>query len=162
MKRFLILAALLFSIPSGAQETWSITFRPTLDFPNRTVLNAPLRIGNGAHITAEYALEKQLKLYAGLSWNRLDSDQDFNEVDIEFIQRGILLGGMYFLNIAPLQKNPLYLRAGLTFMDIQSRSVDTAFDINTQWALGAQLGVGMKITSFKHWYFLPELQYGYT
>jgi opacity protein-like surface antigen len=158
MKRFLQLTILFLSIPVMAQEKWSASFRPTLHFPTKSVLDEPLRIGNGIDITATYFLGKQTKLYTGFVLNNYDTDQDYDEVNIAFTQRGILFGGMYFFNLVSNQKYPLYARAGLTFTDVKSRSVGTTFDIDTKWAFGTQLGIGIKIASLKNWYILPEIR----
>tara|TARA_R110001632_G_scaffold78767_7_gene176527 strand:- start:1892 stop:2431 length:540 start_codon:yes stop_codon:yes gene_type:complete len=145
-----------------AQETWSASFRPSLHFPTRKVFNHPLRIGNGVEVTVDYSVGKQTKTYAGLIWNRFDVDQGFNEADIEYIQRGFVFGAMYFFKVLPNQKNPLYIKAGLSFMDVKARSDDATLNINTRWALGTQLGLGMKIASLERLYILPELRYGST
>lgn len=162
MKRLLTLIICIITTSVIAQETWSASFRPSLHLPTREVLNDPLRIGNGVEITASYSVSSQTKIFGGLIWNRYDADRGYNEADIEYIQRGIVLGGMYFFNILPNQKNPLYIKAGLSFMDIKARSLDAALDINTRWAVGTQLGVGIKIASLEKLFILPELSYGTT
>lgn len=162
MKRLLILITCLMTTSLIAQEKWSASFRPSLHFPTRKVLNHPLRIGNGVEVTVGYTVGTQTKIYGGLIWNRYDADRGYNEADIEYIQRGIVLGGMYFFKVLPNQKNPLYIKAGLSFMDVNAQSEDATFDFNTRWALGTQLGVGMKIASLEKLYILPELRFGTT
>lgn len=162
MKRFLCIMTLMVTTVLVAQETWSATFRPTLHFPIKNVLGQSLRIGNGVDVTAGYNVGKQAKIYGGLIWNRFDTDEDFNDENIEFIQRGVVFGGMYFFHLVEDQNNSFYIRAGVTFMDTRSKSLNDNLAINTEWAIGTQLGVGIKITTFENWFLLPELRYGNT
>ena len=161
MKQLLGIVILCITTGVIAQETWSFTFRPTLHFPTHKVLGETLRIGNGVEVTVAHTLGNQSKFYGGMVWNRFDTDEDYRETDIEFIQRGVVLGGMYFFDVWQKQKNPFYVRGALTFMDAKSHSIDSSFDIEADWSIGTQLGMGMKIASFKNWYILPELRYSY-
>ncbi len=44
-------------------------------------------------------------------------------------------------------------------MDVRSRSSAGSFHINSDWNIGTQVGIGLKISIFKNWFFLPELRY---
>ncbi|MFT5752222.1 MAG: hypothetical protein ACI828_000329 [Flavobacteriales bacterium] len=160
MKSLLLLALLMIFSTAIAQETWSVSFSPSLHFPTRKVFKNPLRIGNGVDVTVAYSLGNQSKIFAGFIWNRFDRDQGFEEENIEFVQRGVVFGGMYFFKVVPNQKSPFYVRGALTFMDVKARSANDTFNVETQWGIGTLFGLGVKIETFKNWYVMPELRYG--
>lgn len=159
---FLKLFIICFSAVGIAQERWAVEVRPTLHFPTRKVLGEPLRIGNGIDVIGVYRLGERTDIHAGLIWNRYDTDEGFNEEDIEFIQKGIQLGGMVFFNIFKDQKNPFYARAGVTVMDVKVTSALSDFNFKTPIAVGTHLGFGMKIVSLGKWHVLPEIRFSTT
>jgi hypothetical protein len=160
MKSLLLLVTLLIFSSSLAQETWGVSFSPSLHFPTRKVFENPLRIGNGVDVTVVYSVGNQAKIFTGLIWNRFDRDQGFEEENIEFVQRGVVFGGMYFFKVLPDQKNLFFVRGGLTFMDVKTKSSDATFNVETEWAIGTLFGMGIKIETFKNWYVMPEVRYG--
>lgn len=112
MKQLLVIAILCIPTIIIAQETWSVTFSPTLHFPIRKVLGEPLRIGNGVNVTVEHTLGNHIKIYGGTIWNRFDTDQNYDEENIEFIQRGVVLGGMYFFYCLARAKESFLSKSG--------------------------------------------------
>jgi outer membrane protein W len=159
MKKIILL--LMFAIGSTcfSQQTWSVTFRPSLHIPTAEVVNGPLRIGNGLDLTAGYRLTVPFKLYAGLTYNLFDNEEDPEEQIIELTQLGILIGGKYFFKISHDQINPFYLRAGLMFTSIASKSNDALFNFDTDASVGTQLGIGWEVELTENWFFLPELRF---
>lgn len=162
MRKVLQLSVICMSTVLFAQEKWAVAVRPTLHFPTRKVLDEPLRIGNGIDVTGVYSLGERTDIYGGLIWNRYDTDEAFNEEDIEFIQKGVQLGGMVFFNIFKDQKNPFYVRAGVTVMDVKVTSALSDFNFKTPIAVGTHLGFGMKIVSLGKWHVLPEIRFSNT
>ena len=159
MKNIIQLILLLITVSSYAQ-VWSVELRPTLHIPTREVLNQPLRIGNGLEVTGVLSIGKRTDVYGGLIWNRFDTDEGFEESDIEFIQKGFLFGGMVSFSIIETQRNPFYVRAGFTLMTVDTERTEGNFIIKTDPAIGTHLGLGMKIISLGKWHVLPELRYG--
>ncbi|AEE20318.1 hypothetical protein JM84_2343 [Dokdonia sp. Hel_I_63] len=159
MKHLFQLLLLGLTMSSYAQ-VWSVELRPTLHIPTREVANQKLRIGNGLELTGVLSIGKRTDLYGGLIWNRFDTDEGFEESDIEFIQKGFLFGGMVSFSILESQKNPFYVRAGLTLMTVDTERTEGNFIIKTDPAIGTHLGLGMKIISLGNWHVLPEVRYG--
>lgn len=159
MRNYILLFLLVMGFFTVAQEKWSATFRPTLHIATRNVFHEPLRLGNGADITVSYALKTQFTFYAGITYNIFDTDDNYDEENIELKQYGATLGGLYFFNLSHDQRSEFYIRAGIMVTDIESRSVNDAFDINTDWAIGTQLGIGWKLEPSQNWFILPEMRY---
>ncbi|WP_298327492.1 hypothetical protein [uncultured Dokdonia sp.] len=158
MKHLFQLLLLGLTMSSYAQ-VWSVELRPTLHIPTREVANQKLRIGNGLELTGVLSIGKHTDVYGGLIWNRFDTDEGFEESDIEFIQKGFLFGGMVSFSILESQKNPFYVRAGLTLMTVDTERTEGNFIIKTDPAIGTHLGLGMKIISLGNWHMLPEVRY---
>lgn len=162
MKKLLTAALLLLSSVVMAQENWSITFRPTLHIATNNVYHQSWRLGNGVSFTGEYKISRTVMLYAGVTWNRFDTDENFDEENIALTQRGLLTGGMYFFKLMPQQNSSFYARAGISYTYLKSESRDNAFNVSTPWALGTQVGLGWKLEPSKNWFVMPELQYAHT
>ncbi|RMB64131.1 hypothetical protein EAX61_01775 [Dokdonia sinensis] len=159
MKKVFQFLIIFISAIGLGQEHWAIELRPTLHFPTRKVIDEPLRIGNGIDLIGVYRLGERTDIYTGLIWNRFDTDEGYREDNIEFTQKGIQLGGLVYFNIFQKQKNPFYIRAGMTFMDVKVVSTLTAFNFKTDIAVGTHLGFGMKIVSLGKWHVLPEIRF---
>ena len=160
MKNALLIVSLIVTICANSQDSWAVSLRPTLHFPTRKLLNKPVRIGNGIELTGAYTLSTRTEMYAGIMWNRFDTDEEYMEENTEFIQRGVLLGALFFFTFFEHQENPFYARAGLTVMDAETSSTISAQKIRTAVAVGNQVGLGMKIKSIGKWYLVPEICFG--
>lgn len=158
-KNIFFLSFFLGALLSTAQENWSVSFRPSLHIATRNIYSQPLRLGNGAAVTAAYALNKNVGLYSGFTWNRFDTNENYDEDNIDFTQRGLIAGGLYYFKITPQQYSSFYIRGGTMYANIKSQSANTIFEHTTKWALGTQLGLGWKLEPSKNWFFLPEIQY---
>lgn len=159
MRYFVVAIFLSWVTMMTAQEGWSVTIRPSIHIPTKEVLGDPLRLGNGLDVTALRMLNQKVGIYGGLIWNRFDRDEDFLEDDIEYIQRGFTLGGLYSFKVLKKIENPFYLRAGLQIMDARTNSPNPSLNINAEWSVGAQLGLGMKIKSLGRLHIVPEVRY---
>lgn len=159
MKNGVLLLLLMVGFFTVAQENWSFTFRPSLHFPTREVFNEPLRLGNGFDITADYTLNKHSHVYAGWTYNVFDTDEDFEEENINLKHSGLMAGALYYFNVYKNQKSPFYIRAGITYTSIDADSENRDFIIETDWSIGTQLGIGWKLQPTQNWFFLPELRY---
>lgn len=157
MKMYLYLFLIMLSGQTLGQETWNITLRPALNFPTERVVNEPLRIGNGIDFTVDYTIGKNYKLFAGVLWNRFDTDQDFFEENITFTQRGVFLGGLFFFKPFSNPINQFYFRAGLTSLDAKIESNTTNFIASG--SIGYVLGFGVNVLTIENWSLLPELRY---
>lgn len=154
---FLMLCNLI-ALQSYGQQ-YNVELRPTLHFPTRTVLDQNLRIGNGIELTGVYNVSNRTSVYAGLLWNRFDTDESRNEEDIEYTQKGIVLGTLFNFKIIEKQKHLYYIRTGFTYSNVASSSVIETANFESKNAIGTQLGLGMSIKSLGHWSILPELRY---
>lgn len=157
MKKILLLLMFVIGSTCFSQETWSVTFRPSLHIPTAEVFNRPLRIGNGLDLTAGYCWADPFQLYVGFTYNLFDNEENTEESTMEFKQLGVLIGGTYFFKILSHQNNPFYVRAGLLFSSITSKSKDALFNFNTDASVGNQLGIGWELELTKNWFFLSEL-----
>lgn len=147
---------------SLAQEKWALEIRPTLHFPTREVIDKPLRIGNGIDLIGVYRLGERTDVYSGLIWNRYDTDEGYNEENIDFTEKGVQLGAMFNFDVFEKQKNPFYVRTGMTVMDVKVISSLSEFNFKTDIAVGAHLGFGMKIVALGKWHVLPEIRFSTT
>lgn len=161
-KNIFFLSFFLGALLSTAQENWSVSFRPSLHIATRNIYSQPLRLGNGAAVTAAYALNKNVGLYSGFTWNRFDTNENYDEDNIDFTQRGFLAGCMFFFKVTAQQKSPFYARAGISYTAIKSESINDVFNFSADWALGIQFGLGWKLELSKNWFVLPEIQYAST
>lgn len=159
MRKVFQIFVICISTLSLAQEKWAVEVRPTLHFPTRKVLNEPLRISNGIDLIGIYQLGNRTDIYSGLIWNRYDTDEGYRENDIEFTQKGVQLGGMVYFDIFKKQRNPFYIRAGITIMDVKVVSSLPQFNFKTDIAIGTHLGLGMKIVALGMWHILPEIRF---
>lgn len=159
MRNYILPFLLVLGFFTVAQEKWSITFRPSLHFPKNKVFNVPLRLGNGADLNIVYSYNLQSKFYTGLTHNQYDTDENYEEENINLRHRGMHLGYMYFFTLLHEQKSPFYLRAGMTYTSIKTTSREENFNIGTDWSIGTQLGIGWKVQPSVNWFILPELQY---
>lgn len=122
MKKISLLLMFMIGSTCFSQERWNVTFRPSLHIPTAEVFNRPLRIGNGLDLTAGYRWTDPFQLYAGLTYNLFDNEEDPEEQTIELKQLGVLIGGRYFFKLLRNQNSPFYLRAGLMFSAIASKN----------------------------------------
>jgi len=159
MKKILFLLMFMIGSTCFSQESWSVTFRPSLHIPTAEVFNGPLRIGNGLDITAGYRWTDPFQLYVGLTYNLFDNEEDPEEQTIELKQLGVLIGGRYFFKLLRNQNSPFYLRAGLMFSSIASKSNDGLVNFDTDASIGTQLGLGWELELTENWFFLPELRF---
>lgn len=140
-------------------QQYNVELRPTLHFPTRSVLYQNLRIGNGIELAGIYNISTRTDVYAGVLWSRFDTDESRNEEDIEYTQKGIVLGALFNFKIIEKQKHLLYVRTGLTYSNVASSSVIDTANFQSKNAIGTQVGLGMRIKSLGNWSILPELRY---
>lgn len=144
---------------TAISQSWSIEARPTLNFPTTKVFDQTLRVGNGFELTGVHRLLPRIDLYASLTWKRFDTDEDFDEIDIEIVQKGVGLGAQWFLKNPDDHTSTFFLRSGISIASAISRSDNPIFEVNSRIAIGIDLGIGIKFKSAGQWHFLPELGY---
>ena len=156
---YYLLFIYIFSTTAIAQ-TWSIEARPTLNFPTSKVFDQKLRLGNGFELTGVHRFQPRIDLYASLTWKRFDTDEDFDESDIEIVQKGVGLGAQWYWKNPDHKTATLFIRSGISIASARSHSDDPNFDVDSRIAVGIDLGIGVKFKSAGKWHFLPELGYG--
>lgn len=141
-----------------AQERWSVTFRPQLNFPVSSFMNKDLRVGNGLELETTYNIMPHVALYGGVHWSQVDTNERFNEEHIDFNQGGYIFGARLRL---PFNKSNIgyYVSAGTIYSRIRITSDTSSNNQKTDFTFNWQLGSGILIPVFEHWTFTTELRY---
>ncbi|WGK63999.1 outer membrane beta-barrel protein [Croceiramulus getboli] len=162
LKTLLLTALLMLSVlplDCYAQEAWNLSFSPALNFPISKVQDEPLRIGNGFEFGVDYQWSERIQPYVGVIWNRFDTDEDFDEPNIRYVQKGVAVGLRYHFALANGKAKICFLRGGMVLMDLRTRSEGGEFDINTSFNIGAQFGAGLSLPLAHQWALRPELRW---
>lgn len=153
---FLVIVFLLSTMGSlGAQNKWSVEFRPGVSFPTEDLGDSKLETGFGFELTAGYRFLEHLHAYAGWSYNTFsfeDSDSDLDETGYTF--------GFQFIHPMGTSESLSYLlRAGATYnhLELENNDGDLIDDSGHGW--GYQLEAGLDYNLGNNWSLRPSLRY---
>lgn len=147
----------LFS-QSFAQNSWSLEFRPGVNYATQDIEDADLGIGFGAELTVAYRFMPHLAAYAGWSYNNFAVDQSFAGTDASFEETGYTFG---FQFIHPIGGSNLsYLvRLGGTYNHIEIENNAGDITIDSGHGLGWQAEAGLVIPLSDKFSLLPSVRY---
>lgn len=162
MKKLLLTIVVLFLMTvfsqSFAQNSWSLEFRPGVDYATQDIADADLGIGFGAELTIAYRFMPHLAAYAGWSYNNFAVDQSFAGPDASFEETGYTFGLQFIHPIG--ESNISYLvRAGGTYNHIEIENNDGDITIDSGHGLGWQAEAGIFIPLSERFSLLPSLRY---
>lgn len=147
----------LFS-QSFAQNSWSLEFRPGVDYATQEIADADLGIGSGAELTVAYRFMPHLAAYAGWSYNNFAVDQSFAGTNASFEETGYTFG---FHFIHPIGESDIkYLvRAGVTYNHIEIENNAGDITIDSGHGLGWQAEAGLAVSLSEKFSLLPSIRY---
>lgn len=162
MKKLLltIAALMLFTLfsQSFAQNSWSLEFRPGVDYATQDIADADLGIGFGAELTVAYRFMPHLAAYAGWSYNNFAVDQSFAGNDASFEETGYTFGFQFIHPIG--ESNISYLvRLGGTYNHIEIENNAGDINIDSGHGLGWQAEAGLVIPLSDKFSLLPSVRY---
>lgn len=160
-KLFLTTVALILFMAfnqSIAQNKWTISLRPGVDYATQNIADANLKFGLGADLTIAFRLIPHLAAYTGWSWNHFAVDNSFAGSDASFEETGYSFGLQF---IHPFGESGLsYLvKAGLTYNHIEIENNNGDIIIDSGHGLGFQTEAGLVIHLSERFSISPSVRY---
>jgi len=146
------------SLSASAQNKWSFTFRPGVNFVTKDLGDVKLKTGFGFEGTIAYKLMPHLAAYTGWGWNRFTSSQSFAGANMDFEETGYTLG-LQFIHPVASSKINVVIGAGGIYNHIEAENAkgDIISDSGHGW--GWQMEAGVAVPLGKRLNFIPTLRY---
>ena len=151
---------LLFLVPamSMAQEKWTLTFRPAVNFLTTDISSSTTKTGYGFEFTGSYGIIPNLDIYAGWGWNQFKGDDFFAAENSTFNVSGANLGLRYIHPIS--STNTSYnLMLGTIYDQVKIENPAGDQTSDTDYDFGWQVGGGITYTFGGNWQLQPEIRY---
>ncbi len=156
---FIFFVALLFATNFAiAQNKFSITFRPGLNFPIKDLGNANLKTGFGFEGTVGYKVLPHLNAYVGWGWNHFKADESFAGPDMDYEETGYSLG-LHFIHPIENSKLSYMIGAGAIYnhIEIENSNGDLIADSGHGWGWRGEAGLDVPIANRLH--LIPAIRY---
>jgi hypothetical protein len=152
------ITVLFISNVAVAQNKWSITFRPGVNFPTKDLGDADLKTGFGLEGTVAYRFMPHLGVYAGWSWNKFSAEQSFAGTDTDFEETGYSYGLQFIHPIGSSKVNYL-LRGGGLYNHIETENKEGDIIADSGHGFGWDIETGVSIPLGERWQFAPGIRY---
>ncbi len=141
-----------------AQHNWNLSFRGAADFPTKKLGDATLKSGFGGEATIGYQLLPNLAIYAGWGWNKFNTDNLFNNPNIDIEETGYRVG-LRFASRLGDSKFKYLIGAGGLYNHIELENSAGEITEDSGHGFGWQADVGIVIPLGKRFNLTPTVRY---
>ncbi len=138
--------------------SWSLEFRPGVDYATQDIADADPGLGFGAELTIAYKIMPHLAASAGWSYNNFAVDQSFAGTDASFEETGYTFGFQFIHPIGESSFSYL-IRLGGTYNHIEIENNNGDIIIDSGHGLGWQAEAGLAIPLSEKFSLLPSVRY---
>lgn len=154
----IILLLFIVGIPGIAQDKWTVTFRPGINFLTKDISDSNTKTGYGFDFTGNYRIVNNVDVYAGWGWNQFNGGDFLSTKNSTINQNGFSLGFRY---LHPIKDSAITysLMAGATYEHLEVENPSGVITTKSGHDLGWQIGGGLSYSFGGNWMLRPELRY---
>lgn len=154
----IFLLIIFVGIPGIAQEKWTFTFRPGINFLTQDISDSNTKTGYGFDFTGNYRVLNYVDVYAGWGWNQFNGGDFLSTKNSTINLNGFSLGFRY---LHPIKDSAIAysLMAGAIYEHLEVEYPAGEITAESGHDLGWQIGGGLSYTFGENWMLRPELRY---
>ncbi len=143
---------------AAAQNKWTLTFRPGVNFATKDLGDAKLKTGFGLEGTIAYNFMPNLAIYTGWSWNKFSANQSFAGANMDFDETGYCFG-LQIVQPFGSSKTGFMLRGGGLYNHIEIENSEGKIIADSGHGLGWEIETGLSVPLGNSLRFIPGIRY---